>query len=238
MKNFKTLGIVAMLAASLFAQNTKVPDKVMSKIKKMDFVTRGQFNIKDSRDLGDIYVLKASLPRVPKITVFVTKDLNKIIIGQGFTKSGKKIEFLTNITKYKKGALWTVGNGSKEYIMFTDPECPFCQALEKNLKNLKKDVKIYVYLFPLSFHHDAKSMSRWILTQKDKATAIVSIARGNNAYKKAKYTDEEAKKLNAIIAKSSALAIKLGARGTPTVYDLEGRQENWPNLLSKPPVMR
>lgn len=238
MKNFKTLGIVAMLAASLFAQTAKVPDKVMSKIKKMDFVVRGHFNIKDSKDLGDIYVLKASLPRVPKLNVFITKDLSKVIIGQGFSKSGKKIEFLTNMTKYKKGALWTVGNGNKEYIMFTDAECPYCQILEKNLKNLKKDVKIYVYLFPLSFHKDSVSMSKWVLTQKDKAKAIASIAKGNTAYKKAKYTDAETKKLDAIITNSSNLAKKLGVRGTPSVYDLSGRPVNWPNLLSKQPVMR
>ena len=40
------------------------------------------------------------------------------------------------------------GSGARTLYVFSDPDCPFCTQLEKNLANVT-DVTIYTFLFPL-----------------------------------------------------------------------------------------
>lgn len=236
--------IVSIIMASLMlsgaiAKEVLLKQDVLNKIQNIDIVKKAGFKILKGKDIGSLYAIKATNPRSPNLTLFVTKNFETIVIGAGFNKKGQRIEFLTNMKQYKNKALWTVGNGSKNYYVFTDPECPYCQIFEKNLINLKSDVKLHVFLFPLSFHKDAKSMSKYILTQKGsiaRAKAIEDIAKGDKAFKNIKYSDEENKKLKKMIDESMNLAKKLRVNGTPTVFDEDGRKVNWPALLTKQPV--
>ena len=54
------------------------------------------------------------------------------------------------------------GDGSRKLAVFADPDCPFCQQLEKELKDID-NVTIYTFLFPLKIHKDAynKSVKVW-----------------------------------------------------------------------------
>ena len=44
------------------------------------------------------------------------------------------------------------GDGSRKVAVFADPDCPFCQQLEKTLQ-YETDITMYVYLFPIAQLH-------------------------------------------------------------------------------------
>jgi thiol:disulfide interchange protein DsbC len=63
------------------------------------------------------------------------------------------------------------GNGSRVFAVFSDPDCPFCQELEKNLLSVT-DMTMYVFLFPIaSLHPQAPAKAHSIWCAKDRAAA-------------------------------------------------------------------
>lgn len=63
------------------------------------------------------------------------------------------------------------GNGARKLALFSDPECPYCQGLEKQLEGVN-DVTIYTFLLPLSdLHPGAMRKSQLIWCAKDRAKA-------------------------------------------------------------------
>ena len=63
------------------------------------------------------------------------------------------------------------GNGSRKLAIFTDPDCPYCKQLEKELANVT-DVTVYIFLLPLTqLHPDAsrKATAIWCSTDRVKA---------------------------------------------------------------------
>jgi thiol:disulfide interchange protein DsbC len=63
------------------------------------------------------------------------------------------------------------GSGEKKLFVFSDPDCPYCQQLEKSLAQLE-DVKVFIFPYPLvTLHPNAKSISESIWCSKDKAKA-------------------------------------------------------------------
>jgi thiol:disulfide interchange protein DsbC len=63
------------------------------------------------------------------------------------------------------------GTGARKLAVFSDPECPFCQQLEKELQGVN-DVTIYTFLFPITeLHPDAMRKAELVWCAKDKAQA-------------------------------------------------------------------
>jgi thiol:disulfide interchange protein DsbC len=63
------------------------------------------------------------------------------------------------------------GNGSRRFAVFSDPDCPFCQQLEKSLIPVT-DVTMYVFLFPIaSLHPQAPAKAHAIWCAKDRSEA-------------------------------------------------------------------
>jgi thiol:disulfide interchange protein DsbC len=70
-----------------------------------------------------------------------------------------------------KAIIRVKGNGKRKLALFSDPECPYCQGLEKQLEGVK-DVTIYTFLLPLTeIHPGALRKSQLIWCAKDKAKA-------------------------------------------------------------------
>src|SRR5208337_1834822 len=49
-------------------------------------------------------------------------------------------------------------SANKKVIVFTDPDCPFCARLDKEMKKVveeRKDIAFYIKLYPLPAHKDA-----------------------------------------------------------------------------------
>ncbi len=72
---------------------------------------------------------------------------------------------------FDKAIVRTKGNGKRRLAIFSDPECPYCQGLEKELESVN-DVTIYTFLLPLSeIHPGALRKAELIWCAKDKAKA-------------------------------------------------------------------
>lgn len=74
-----------------------------------------------------------------------------------------------------EGAIqYTYGQGQREVVIFSDPDCPYCQALEFMIEQNKDNLnaRIAVVPYPIdSLHPDADKKSRYILCTKDPAAS-------------------------------------------------------------------
>lgn len=223
--------ISALTASLLFADQALV-DKLNKEVKMFGSPTL-PLQIIDAQEKDNIYAIEVSGQRGNSSPGYITKDFSTVIVGRAFdAKTGEPIQVEKDMTEYKKNAPIIYGEGKDEYIVFTDPECPYCHKFEKMLPYLKEHGKFYIYLFPLSFHKNAEQMSQYVLSKKgsDKQIeALIEIANGDTTYSKYKPTDKIKKELE----KSMEMANKAGVRGTPTVLDSIGQKVQWPNLQQK-----
>lgn len=63
------------------------------------------------------------------------------------------------------------GNGSRQFAVFSDPDCPFCQELEKTLLSVT-DITMYVFLYPIASLHPqapAKAHAIWCAADRQQA---------------------------------------------------------------------
>jgi thiol:disulfide interchange protein DsbC len=63
------------------------------------------------------------------------------------------------------------GNGSRKFAVFSDPDCPFCQQLEKTLLSVT-DITMYLYLYPIASLHPqapAKAHAIWCAPDRQQA---------------------------------------------------------------------
>jgi len=107
------------------------------------------------------------------------------------------------------------GDGSRQLIIFSDADCPFCHRLEDEMKGLD-NVTIYTFLFPIDqLHPDAARKSKQIWCSPDKVKAWNDFfATGAVPDNKGDCGDP--------VAKTQALgnALKIGA--TPTLVFADG----------------
>lgn len=125
----------------------------------------------------------------------------------------KKVEFPS---RYLNQAIKTVkGKGSRSVAIFTDPDCPYCKRLEKELVQLD-DVTIYTFMYPLeSLHPEAKTraISVWCAPDRGKAWAALMMEG----------VTPTLRACNNPINDNLVLGSKLGVVGTPTLIAQDGR---------------
>ncbi len=73
------------------------------------------------------------------------------------------------------------GTGERKIVVFSDPECPYCQMFEKQVAPNLTNTTIYTFLFPLPMHKNAKAYSEAIWCSKDRANAWVQWMRNKTA---------------------------------------------------------
>ena len=104
----------------------------------------------------------------------------------------------------------------KKVAIFTDPDCGYCQQLEKNITTAK-GIQFYTFLFPLEqIHPDAKQKSQAIWCSDDPHTAMIDVM-----IKGKKLTGGDCKNP---IEDNIRLGQELGIRGTPTLISEDGRK--------------
>lgn len=114
--------------------------------------------------------------------------------------------------------IWGNPDSSTKIVVFDDPECPFCARLHEELKRIvqeRRDIAIYIKLFPLTkIHKDAYRKALAIQCEN-------SIELLERSFKKQPVPDPKCK--TDVIDKNIALAKELGITGTPTIVLPDGR---------------
>lgn len=111
------------------------------------------------------------------------------------------------------------GNGSRKVAVFSDPDCPFCQRLEKTFADIT-DVTIYTYLYPIdSLHPDASNKARaiWCANKREEVWTRWMTEKKAAPAAPASCKDDP-------IAELQALGEKLRVNSTPTLVFSSGRR--------------
>lgn len=75
----------------------------------------------------------------------------------------------------KNGIVKVKGDGSRKLVVFSDPDCPYCKQLEKELAFVD-NVTIYTMLYPLTeIHPDARKRSEAVWCSSDRLKAWENI---------------------------------------------------------------
>ena len=108
------------------------------------------------------------------------------------------------------------GDGSRKVAVFSDPDCPFCRKLEKDIEKIT-DVTIYIFLFPIEqLHPKAPEMSRAIWCAPDRVKAWDEYMLKGVVPKSPKCDNPVEK----IVAYGQSKKIN----GTPTIFFTDGKR--------------
>lgn len=107
------------------------------------------------------------------------------------------------------------GNGQRKLAVFSDPHCPYCRDLERELAQID-NVTVYTFLFPIaSIHPQAASVAESIWCAKDRAVAWESFMKSG--------TPPAPSKCGASpVERNVELANKAGIGGTPYIIFANG----------------
>ena len=142
--------------------------------------------LKDVPDLPkDVSINKSQIDGMYEVVMgrkvfYVTQDGKYLFFGniiEAATKKNLTSERTEQLSKIEWSKLplnlaikEVIGNGKRQLAVFSDPDCPYCKMLEKQIVPQLKDTTIYVFLFPLPMHPNAKSDATKIWCSKDRST--------------------------------------------------------------------
>lgn len=135
----------------------------------------------------------------------------KSISSERLLKDSLKVEFGKGSTQY-------------DFVIFTDPECPYCKKAEETFLN--KDVTVYYNFMPLDFHKNAKEWSLDILSSKNPKQTAEQIRAGKTV--KVKHTKEAEIQLDKMVV----LAKELGVTGTPKLFVLDKQSKKVVDIIN------
>ena len=124
------------------------------------------------------------------------------------------------------------GDGSRKVAVFSDPDCPFCRKLEKEIEKVN-NVTIYIFLYPIEqLHPKAPEVSRAIWCAPDRLKAWDEYMLKGLAPKSAKCDNP----VDKIVTYGQSKKIN----GTPTIFFADGKRvpgaipvERFEELLNK-----
>lgn len=109
------------------------------------------------------------------------------------------------------------GKGERRLAVFTDPDCPFCKRLERELVKLD-NLTVHVFLYPLAdLHPNAPRIARNVWCAADRAKAWTAYMLEGKAPDAVDHCEAP---LEAI----AELANRLGVEGTPAILFGNGRR--------------
>lgn len=110
------------------------------------------------------------------------------------------------------------GDGSREFAVFTDPDCPYCKQLEASLAELD-NYTMYVLLYPIAqLHPEASAHADAIWCADDK------VAAWHTFMTVGKLPTTPAKKdCVSPVADIAPIGHSLGVEGTPTLVSKSGK---------------
>ncbi|MBI3916051.1 MAG: DsbC family protein [Betaproteobacteria bacterium] len=107
------------------------------------------------------------------------------------------------------------GNGKRKFAYFTDPNCPYCKRLDKELDKLT-DVTIHVFLYPI-LSPDSVEKAKAVWCSKDRGKVYMDWMLNGNPPKTAGTCDTPVEKI-------VAYGRQKGINGTPTLFFADGQR--------------
>lgn len=110
------------------------------------------------------------------------------------------------------------GNGSRVLAVFSDPHCPYCQKLEKELESLD-NTTVYTFLYPIETLHKGATSSAhkvWCATDRSNAWKQWMLNQKEPAATQGCSQDP--------ISTIQALGEKLNIQSTPTLFLKDGKR--------------
>lgn len=155
--------------------------------------------------------------------IYFAPESEHLLFAAIYDKNGVNVTALTQDASARKrlgaidpaDALVIGPAGAPKVIEFTDPDCPYCQALERfwNAKAAEgKPVQRLVY-FVSGIHPDAAAKAEHILCSPDKMAAFKAIYAGARPAILSKCRAGAEK-----IARDAETVRKMGISGTPTLF--------------------
>jgi thiol:disulfide interchange protein DsbC len=225
-----------LLSVSLNADYKEVPKNEIAQMEQLELFKRAQIKITKAYDTGSLYILNINVQGNPD-EIYLTKDKKLVLAGDVIDVSnGTKVTAPADLTGVRGKEAFVYGTGTEEYFLFTDPECPYCKKLESYLPQISSKIKIRVFYFPLDSHVNAKDLSLYIMSQKTnekKIAAMFDASSNLEKVKSTKYSQAELEKLEKQLDEQIQLGLKLNVQGTPTIFDKDGKNVIWVNLLEK-----
>lgn len=124
---------------------------------------------------------------------------------------------LKEVIQYAKKVNFNKGSKKYDFILFTDPECPFCARVEELF--IKKDVSVYINFYPLSFHPHAEKWSKEILSAPNFKDAFLKL-RETQKDLNIKITSQAEQTLKNM----KLLGEKLNIMGTPKIFIVDKKE--------------
>ncbi len=114
------------------------------------------------------------------------------------------------------------GDGSRQFVVFADPNCPYCKKFEKDLVDMK-NVTIYTFLYPIlsrdpSSPADSYERARNIWCAKDRKAVWEALMIEGKAPPVAPPDCKHP------LQQNLALGQKLEVSGTPTIFFVDGHR--------------
>ncbi|WP_404317146.1 thioredoxin fold domain-containing protein [Malaciobacter canalis] len=236
----KILKLSLLVFSFLSVLNAYEPKEVtkeeIKQINNLNLLQKADIKVSKAFDMGSIYILDSIIQGKPQ-ELFLTKDKKVLIAGNVMdVNSGDAITLPVDLSNTIGKEALTYGSGKDEYILFTDPECPYCKKLESFFPKLEKHVKIRVFFFPLSFHNNARDLSIYFMsknTNEEKIKAMLNTNADSKEFKNRKISKDELAKLEKSLEEQMIIAQKLNIRGTPTLFNKDGKKIVWVELLKK-----
>lgn len=224
--------IACMLSPTVFATNTSedIQTLINSLAKRKPAIKVEAKDIQESPIPGLYSVLVAGK------VVYLDKDAKYVFLGNLIENATKKnltearrIELTTidfNTLPFKNAIKIKKGNGKATFAIFSDPDCPFCQQIEKGMhEDGMTNYTAYVFLYPLeNIHPQARKKAESIWCAKDKNAAWFD-------WMTKKELPQNKGTCKNPIGDNIKLAEKLGLAGTPTIYLSNGLRTQDTKLL-------
>jgi len=151
-----------------------------------------------------------------KVKVF--PDTSRIIPKRTLVAAVRQADILFCLLhdKIDRAIVTVKGSGARKLAVFSDPDCPYCKQLERELDGIS-DVTIYTFLYPIvSLHPDAARKARLVWCASDRARAWSELMlRGREP--------ENAASCPSPLADNLVLGGKLSIDGTPGIVFPSGR---------------
>lgn len=168
--------------------------------------------------LYEVYIAGELLYTDEKVTYFFIGNVHDAKNFQNLSEERKRklsaIKF--NTLPLDLAIKIVKGNGKRKVAIFSDPYCPFCQRLEKDMVNVT-DVTIYTFLYPIeSLHPGATEKAKAIWCSPDRIKAW-------NDFMLKRSGPETQTSCDTPVDRIVEFGQKKGIRGTPTLIFADGQ---------------